>query len=73
MIGETREELKTASSKTIIAVRDALVVFFLLLVTKLIDIGYPPTVEAVYTAILPAILMGIISYMHAAGIEKPLQ
>lgn len=71
LIGETKNNIDPEQNKAIIALRDAFVVFLLVLVTNLISVGYPPTVEQVYQPLLASILMGIISYMHALGIKKP--
>lgn len=71
MIGETREDLDQNSSKAKIALRDALVTFLYVLIAGLLTAGYPPTLEVLYTSGLSAALMGITSYMHARGIEKP--
>jgi len=71
VIGESQTSADPEQNKAIIALRDAIVVFLLFLITNLLKAGYPPTIEAVYTALLAGLLMGIISYMHALGIKKP--
>ena len=71
MIGETRNSLDPEESKARVAVRDALVVFLLVLVSSLLTAGYPPTAEVLYTSGLSGLMMGILSYMHAMGIKKP--
>jgi len=71
MIGETRSSIDPAESKSTIALRDAVVVFLVVLVANLLKAGYPPTVEVLYTSVLSGVFMGIVSYMHALGIKKP--
>jgi len=71
MIGESVGTLNQNANKGLIALRDAIIVFLLLLVTGLIETPGVPTLETFYRAVLPALLMGIISYMHALGIKKP--
>ena len=71
MIGEKRSDLDQNSSKARIALRDALVTFLYVLIAGLLTAGYPPTLEIVYTSGLTAGFMGVTSYMHARGIEKP--
>lgn len=58
-------------SKAQIALRDAFVVFLLILFTQLLAFGYPPQLEAIYISVLTGGLQGIISYMHALGIQRP--
>lgn len=72
MIGDSRESINASESKAKIAFRDAIIVFLLILVTKLMEAGFPPTIEALYYAFLGAILMGIISYMYSLGIKRPV-
>ena len=71
MIGESKSDIANNDKKGLTAIRDAIVVFLVVLVTKLLEVGYPPTVEAVYPSLLAGLLMGIISYMTAMGIKKP--
>jgi len=63
--------VQAQTQMSLVALRDAIVVFLLILVTKLIEVGYPPEIGAIYMAFLGGLLMGIISYMHALGIKKP--
>jgi len=71
VIGETRSTMDPEESKGKIALRDAFVVFLVVLVSNLLTAGYPPTIEVLYTSVLSGLLMGIVSYMHALGIKKP--
>jgi len=71
VIGESKSDIASNDNKGLTAIRDAIVVFLLVLITKLLEIGYPPTIEAVYPSFLAGLLMGIISYMAAMGIKKP--
>lgn len=71
MIGETRRNIDPEESKAKIALRDGCVVFLLVLFTQLLAYGYPPQPEPVYISLLTGAIQGIISYMHAMGIEKP--
>ena len=71
MIGETRSDMNPEQNKGVIALRDAFVVFLVVLITNLAAVGYPPTVEVLYTSTLAGLLIGIVSYMHALGIKKP--
>jgi len=71
VIGETRSLMDPEESKAKIALRDAFVVFLVVLTSNLLAAGYPPTWEVLYTSFLSGLLMGIISYMHALGIKKP--
>jgi len=71
MIGESQNDMDPVESKAKIALRDALVVFLLVLFTQLLAAGYPPSLEALYISGLTGGLQGIISYMHAMGIKKP--
>lgn len=71
MIGETRSSINPEEPKAKIALRDAFVVFLLVLFTQLLAYGYPPQFEAVYISLLTGAIQGLISYMHAIGIEKP--
>jgi len=73
MIGESQKSSENGVNKGLIALRDSIIVFFLFLITRLVEAGYPPTIEVVYTCFLAAALMAIISYMHALGIQKPEQ
>lgn len=71
MIGESKEDIAQQPNKGLIALRDALVVFFLFLITRLVEAGYPPSVEVLYTSALAGGLMALISYMRSLGIKKP--
>ena len=73
MIGESKNQIANDDHKGLTALRDAFVVFLLVLVTRLIEVGYPPTVDVVYPAFLAGLLMGIFSYMASMGIKKPEQ
>lgn len=73
MIGESQKSQTDEPNKGLIALRDAFVVFVLFLVTRLIEVGYPPTAEIVYMPLLSAVLMAVISYMHSMAIKKPEQ
>jgi hypothetical protein len=73
VIGESKNQIANDEHKGRTALRDAFVVFLVVLVTELIKIGYPPTIDVVYPAFLAGLLMGIISYMTAMGIKKPEQ
>lgn len=73
MIGESKSDIASNDSKGLTALRDAIVVFLLMLITKLLEVGYPPTIEVVYPSFLAGLLMGIISYMTSMGIKKPEQ
>ena len=71
MIGETRNNMDPEESKAKVAVRDALVVFLMVVVSNLLTAGYPPSLEILYNSGLAGLFMGILSYMHARGIKKP--
>lgn len=71
MIGETQNNMNPEESKAKIAVRDALVIFLLILFTQLLAYGYPPKLEVLYISVLTGGLQGLLSYMHALGIRKP--
>ena len=71
MIGESCSSINPNESKAKIALRDAFVVFLLVLFTQLLAYGYPPRVEALYVSILTGGIQALISYMHALGIKKP--
>lgn len=71
MLGETRSSINPNESKAQIALRDALVVFLLILFTQMLAFGYPPKVETLYISFLTGGIQGLISYMHALGIKKP--
>ena len=70
MIGESREQTN-GHSKSIIALRDALVIFFIVLFSNLLVNGYPPTLALVYGAAIAAALTALTSYAHARGITAP--
>jgi len=71
VIGENRNQINPEASKSKIALRDAFVVFLMVLITQLLAEGYPPTIKALYIALLTGAAMGVLSYMHALGIKKP--
>ena len=73
MIGESKNQIANDNHKGLTALRDAIVVFLLILITRLTEIGYPPTIDVVYPAFLAGLLMGIFSYMASMGIKKPEQ
>jgi hypothetical protein len=73
MIGESKQTISEDLHRELTAIRDALVVFFLVLITRMLEVGYPPTVETVYQPLLAGFLMGIVSYMTSMGIKKPEQ
>ena len=73
MIGESKEQIAEQTNKGLVAFRDALVVFMLVLVTNLLQVQYPPTPEVCWQPLLAGLLMGIVSYMRALGIQKPEQ
>jgi hypothetical protein len=52
------------------ALEDSLVVMALTSVTALVAVGYPPSVSALYVPMLSAVVIGIITYMKARGIQK---
>lgn len=73
MIGESKNQIANDDKKGLTAIRDAIIVFLLVLITRLAEIGYPPTIDVVYPAFLAGLLMGIVSFAAAMGIKKPVE
>jgi uncharacterized membrane protein len=71
MIGDGKNETQQQTNKEFVALRDAFVVFLLVLITHLLAVPYPPNPEVVWIPFLTGLLMGIISYMRALGIKSP--
>lgn len=53
------------------AIEDAIVVFLLVFFSNLAGYGYPPTIQALYTSIISAILAFLISIQRKFKIEIP--
>ncbi len=72
MIGQTSEEIANDPHPEYTAIRDAFVVFLLVLIASLLAAGYPPRVEILYTSGLAAGLEGITSYANAMRIKRKM-
>jgi len=53
------------------AIGDAVIVFFITLLSNLAMYGYPPTPEIVYSAFITAFLMFFVSIQRSLKIEIP--
>jgi hypothetical protein len=71
MIGETRSDLADGMSPYLVVLRDAIVVFLIVLLSRLMTAGYPPPPEVLYQSTLTAAFTAIVSYAHASGIKQP--
>lgn len=70
LIGQSSEDIANDPHPEITAIRDAIVVFLLVLIASLLAAGYPPKVEILYTSGLAAALEGITSYANAMRIKR---
>lgn len=70
LIGQNNEEIANDQHPELTAIRDAIVVFLLVLIASLLAAGYPPRVEILYTSGLAAALEGITSYANAMRIKR---
>ena len=73
MIGQNRAQIADDRNKEITAIKDSFVTFLFVLLSALIANGYPPTLQVIYTSGLAGLFMGVVSYMNAYRIQKPLK
>jgi ABC-type uncharacterized transport system permease subunit len=71
MIGHTNEDMKNGSAWKM-ALRDAIIVGAIQLLTLLLFNGYPPNIEILYMSGLTALLIGGISFANAMRIKLDL-
>ena len=70
MIGQTTTEVQNDMHKELTAIKDAIVVFLLVLVSNLVTAGYPPSGQVLYSSALAGLLAGLTSYAYTMGIKK---
>jgi len=71
MIGETKEDLtENGLPRWAIPIRDAIITFFIVLVSNLVtNPSYPPEASLIYASVLSALLIALVSYAHSVGIK----
>jgi len=72
MIGETKNDIDNDAEfpKWLIPIRDAVITFFVVLLSNLVaNPSYPPDPSLIYASILSALLIALVSYGHSVGIK----
>ena len=70
MIGQSEAEIANDEHAGRTAIRDAIIVFLLVLIASLLAAGYPPRIEVLYTSLLAAGLEGVTSYANALRVKR---